>query len=80
MRSTLWNLCNWKMSYEKKNAVTLELEMLYLGIFGLQFRKTFLIFEVSALKFFLTQKFRARTKMPKFVENLPYLRNFGMEF
>ena len=80
MRSTPWNLCNWKISYEKKNAVTLELKMLYFGIFGLQFRKTFVIFEVSALKFFLTQKFRARTKMPKFVENVTYLGIFGMEF
>ena len=80
MRSTPWNLCNWKISYEKKNTVTLELKMLYLGIFGLQFRKTFVIFEVSALKFFLTQKFRARTKMPKFVENVTYLGIFGMEF
>ena len=37
-----------------------------LGILGLEFENTIVIFETSALEFFLTAKFFKRIKTPKF--------------
>ena len=41
-------------------------KVLYLGIFGLEFKKTIAIFEIRLLKFVYLQHFAKKTKMPKF--------------
>ena len=40
--------------------------MLYLGIFGLEFQKSIVIFEISTLKYVELQNFAKKAKMPKF--------------
>ena len=40
--------------------------MPYLGIFGLELKKTYVIFKISTLEFCLTAEYREIMKMPKF--------------
>ena len=40
--------------------------MPYFGIFGLEIKKTFVIFEINTLIFVYSQNFAKKKKMPKF--------------
>ena len=50
------------------------------GIFGLEFYKTVVIFEISTLKFVYFQHFGKKTKMPKLEPKMPYLGILRLEF
>ena len=54
--------------------------MPYLGIFGLEFKKTIVIFLINTLKFAYLQTFAKKAKMPKFGPKVLYLGSFGLEF
>ena len=51
MKSAPSNLSNCKISRKKQNCLNLGPKMFYLGIFGLKFQKTSVIFEISTLEF-----------------------------
>ena len=51
-----------------------------LGIFGLEFQKTIVIFEISTLKFVQLQNFAKKQKCLKLGWKMPYLDMFGLEF
>ena len=55
--------------------------MPYLGIFGLEFKKTIVVFEISTLKFVYLPKpnFAKKQKCLNFGPNVPYLGIFELE-
>ena len=54
--------------------------MFHLGIFGQEFYKIIVIFEISILKFCQIPKLRKKTQMPKFGTQNALFRSFGVEF
>ena len=54
--------------------------MLYLGIFGLEFERIIVIFEISALEFSLLQSLVQKKKSLNLGPKMPDLRYFGLEF
>ena len=54
--------------------------MPYLGIFGVEFSKTIVIFEISTLKFVLLQNFTKKQKCLNLGPKMPYLGILGVEF
>ena len=54
--------------------------MPYLGIFGLEFLKAVVIFEISTLKFVKFQNFPKKQKCLNLGPRMPYLGIFGVEF
>ena len=46
-----WKLCICKISQKSKNAKNLRQKLPYLGFFGLEFKKTIVLFEISTIKF-----------------------------
>ena len=54
--------------------------MSYLGIFGLEFDKNIVIFEISTAEFAKLQNFRGKQKWLNLGSKMPYLGIFGMEF
>ena len=54
--------------------------MPYLGIFGLEFYKTIVIFEISTLKFFYLQNFAKKQKCFNLEPKVLYLGIFVLEF
>ena len=54
--------------------------MLYLGIFGIEFQKAIVIFEISTLEFVLWQNFANKQKYLNLGPKMPYLGIFGLEF
>ena len=51
LKSAPSNLSNCKILLKKQKCINLGPKIPYLGIFGLKFRKTIVIFEISPLKF-----------------------------
>ena len=54
--------------------------MPYFGIFGLEFEKTVVIFEISTLKFVYLQNFAEKQKFLNLSQKVPYLGIIGLEF
>ena len=54
--------------------------MAYLGIFGLSFQKTMVIFEISTIKFVKLQNLPKKKKISKFGTKMTYLSTFQLEF
>ena len=54
--------------------------MCHSGIFGLEFENTFVIFEISTLKFVYLQNFPKKQKCLNLGQKMPDLGVFGLEF
>ena len=51
----------------------------YLGILGLEFKKTIFIFEINTLEFISLQSFKKKQNCLKLGPKMPYLGLFGLE-
>ena len=65
---------------QKQKILTFLKKMLYLGIFGLEFERIIVIFEISALEFSLLQSLVQKKKSLNLGPKMPDLRYFGLEF
>ena len=65
---------------KKQKCLNLGLKIPYLGIFGLEFLKAVVIFEISTLKFVKFQNFPKKQKCLNLGPRMPYLGIFGVEF
>ena len=54
--------------------------MPYLGIFGLEFQKTIVVFEVSSLEFVSLLNLVEKWKFLNLGPKMPYLGIFGLQF
>ena len=54
--------------------------MPYLGVFGLEFKKTIVIFDISTLKFVYLQNFTKKQKCLNSGPKMPDLCIFGLKF
>ena len=54
--------------------------MPYLGVFGLEFKKTVVIFDISTLKFVYLQNFTKKQKCLNSGPKMPDLCIFGLKF
>ena len=53
--------------------------MAYLGIFRVEFQKTFVIFEISTLEFVYLQNFAKNQKCLNLGPKIPYMGIFGID-
>ena len=74
------NLSIRKILEKKQNWLSLGPNVPYLGIFGLEFYKTFVIFEISTLKFVYLENFAKKQKFLNLGTKVPYLGIFQLEF
>ena len=66
LKSVPSNFSIWKVSCKNKKYLHLAQKMLYLGNFGLKFKKAIVIFEISDFEFVYLQNFLKKIKIPKF--------------
>ena len=62
------------------NCLNFRPEMPYLGIFGIKFQKTIIIFETSNRKFVILEKLPKKQNWRKLAPKMDYIGIFELEF
>ena len=80
LKSSHSNQGNSKIYWKKEKCLNLEAKSNYLDIFGIEFWKTIVIFEVSILKYVKLKKFAKKQKCLNYGPKMPYFGIFGQYF
>ena len=80
MKSAPSNLLKYKISRKNKIGEICNQRPFYFGIFGVEFQKTIVIFQIRTFKFNLFQNFAKKQTSPNLGTKMPYLDIFGLHF